>query len=272
MSKRSEKSKDELYARWKQVERFPFSGWDFSFASTRTKEDPLPWDYRKEVLKAIERKETLLDMDTGGGEFLASLPELPVRTFATESYPPNVTCAYEKLQPLNVRVIQVDESGVLPFQSGSFEMIINRHGYYDPNEIYRIAGENGIFITQQVGSRDWHDLKSALGCQNTVSDRWDIEYASEQIRQTGFEIKAKNEVTDNKSYFKDVDAIIYYLINIPWVIPDFSIEKYFDKLLALHKQSQTRKWLVFLQHRFFLAAKKSVRRGSRYGIEGRERN
>lgn len=238
------------------MEELPFSGWDFSIVSTTTKTEPLPWDYRKEVQKVIERKETLLDMDTGGGEFLASIPELPVRTFATESYPPNVTCAYNNLQPLNVQVIQVDESGVLPFKNGSFDAIINRHGYYDPKEIHRVAEKSGIFLTQQVGSKDWQDLKSALGYQDTATDRWDLEYASKQIKQAGFEIMAQNEVTDNRSYFKDVEAIIYYLINIPWVISDFSIDIYFDKLLELHRQSIAQEWLVFLQHRFFLAARK----------------
>ncbi len=256
MDEHSSKYESELYTRWKRVEEFPFSGWDFSYVAETTKIEPLPWDYRKEIQKAIEKKQTLLDMDTGGGEFLASLPELPVQTFATESYPPNVTCAYKKLQPLNVQVIKVDESGSLPFKNGSFDTITNRHGIYDPREIYRIAKKNGIFITQQVGSEDWHDLKSALGYKDTVADRWDLEYASEQIRQAGFEIMDKGEVTDNRSYFKDVEAIIYYLINIPWVVPDFSIDKYFDKLLELHRQSAAQEWLVFLQHRFFLTAKK----------------
>ena len=256
MSNLFKKSKNELRARWKRVAKLPFSGWDFSLVATTTKTEQLPWDYGKEVQKAIEKKETLLDMDTGGGEFLASIPELPVRTFATESYPPNVKCAYEKLQPLNVHVIQVDESGVLPFKNNSFDTIVNRHGYYDPREIYRAAKKNAIFITQQVGSEDWKDLKIELGYQDTVADRWDLEFASEQIRQTGFEIVTKNEVINNRSYFKDVDAIIYYLINIPWVIPDFSIDKHFDKLLELHGQSKTQEWLVFLQHRFFFVARK----------------
>lgn len=256
MSSLSRKSNDELSARWKRMEKLPFSGWDFSLVSTTTKTEPLPWDYRKEVRKAIEGKETLLDMDTGGGEFLTSLPELPAQTFATESYPPNVTCAHKKLRPLNVQVVQVNESGVLPFRNGSFETILNRHGYYDPKEIYRIAKKNGIFITQQVGSEDWQDLKSALGYQDAATDRWNLEYASEQIKQAGFEIITNNEVTDNRSYFKDVEAIIYHLINIPWVIPDFSVNKYFDKLLALHNQSKAQEWLVFLQHRFYLAARK----------------
>jgi hypothetical protein len=259
MSDLSKKSKNELRARWKRVEKMPFSGWDFSLVSTTAKTEPLPWDYRKEVQKVIKRKKTLLDMDTGGGEFLASLPELPVRTFATESYPPNVKCAHEKLQPLNIKVIQVDESGLLPFGNGSFETVINRHGYYDPGEIQRIINKKGTFITQQVGSEDWHDLKGALGYQNTAADRWDLESASEQIKKAGFEIINKNEVTDNRSYFKNVEAIIYYLINIPWVIHDFSVDKYFDKLLVLHSLSIAQEWLVFLQHRFFFAASRRSR-------------
>jgi hypothetical protein len=258
MSQLFEKSKDELYTRWKLVEELPFSGWDFSHVAENTRTEPLPWDYREEVQKAIAGKETLLDMDTGGGEFLASLPDIPVRTIATESYPPNVTCAHEKLQPQNVHVIQLDESGVLPFKNGSFETITNRHGFYEPREIYRVAKEDGIFVTQQVGSEDWCDLKNALGYQDTAGDRWDLVSASEQLRQVGFEIVTKDEVTDNKSYFKDVDTIIYYLINIPWVIPDFSIGKYFDKLLALHRQSVAQEWLVFLQHRFYFTARKVV--------------
>ncbi len=258
MSKLFGNGKSELYARWKRVEEFPFSGWDFTFVSATTKTEPLPWDYRKKVQKAIAGKETLLDMDTGGGEFLISIPELPAQTFVTESWSPNVTCAREKLQPLNVHVIHVDDSGLLPFRKVSFDAITNRHGFYDPREIYRIAKRDGIFITQQVGSEDWRDLKSALGHENTAADRWDLEYASEQLRQVGFEIMTNGEVTDNKSYFKDVETIVYYLINIPWVIPDFSIDKYFDRLLALHRQSMAQEWLVFLQHRFYITAKKVV--------------
>jgi hypothetical protein len=32
----------------------------------------------------------LLDMGTGGGELLSSLPNLPNNTFATESYKPSI--------------------------------------------------------------------------------------------------------------------------------------------------------------------------------------
>ncbi len=36
-------------------------------------------------------------------------------------------------------------------------------------------------------------------------------------------------------FLYDVGAIVYYLKAVPWEIPDFSVEKYFDKLQEIHK-------------------------------------
>jgi hypothetical protein len=34
----------------------------------------------------------------------------------------------------------------------------------------------------------------------------------------------------------DINAIVYYLKIVSWEIPDFTIQKYFDKLWEIHKQ------------------------------------
>jgi hypothetical protein len=49
-----------------------FSGWDFSYIKGRMIEDKLSWDYKNIVENNIIGKESLLDMGTGGGEFLCS--------------------------------------------------------------------------------------------------------------------------------------------------------------------------------------------------------
>ena len=67
----------------------PFAGWDFSWIADRQSLDPLPWDYRAIVEAAASHAETMLDMGTGGGEFLSSLDRVPRLTIATEGYRPN---------------------------------------------------------------------------------------------------------------------------------------------------------------------------------------
>jgi hypothetical protein len=92
-----------------------FSGWDFSYVNERMVSDPLPWNYRLVVTDAVSASESLLDMGTGGGEFLDSLPALPPVTFATEGYAPNVPIAKARLREKNVQVVEIAADDVLPF-------------------------------------------------------------------------------------------------------------------------------------------------------------
>ncbi len=51
----------------------------------RWESEPLPWDYREEVLMRLKDTDMLLDMDTGDGGFLLSLRHPYELTCATES-------------------------------------------------------------------------------------------------------------------------------------------------------------------------------------------
>ena len=79
-----------------------FSGWDFQYVAGRWKESPLPWDYTQIVREHIKPGISMLNMDTGGGEVLSSLQPLPVNTYATEGYPPNIPVAKARLEPLEI--------------------------------------------------------------------------------------------------------------------------------------------------------------------------
>ena len=70
----------------------------------------------------------MLDIDTGGGEFLRSIAPLPSRSAALESYPPNVAVARNNLAPLGVAVREVAVGAAWPFDGQSFDLILNRHG------------------------------------------------------------------------------------------------------------------------------------------------
>jgi 2-polyprenyl-3-methyl-5-hydroxy-6-metoxy-1,4-benzoquinol methylase len=82
----------------------PFSGWDFSYLNGRMEEDAIPWNYKEMVEKNLSKEKVLLDMDTGGGEFLYSLSNLPKKVYATEGYEPNIPIAEKRLKEKNIVV------------------------------------------------------------------------------------------------------------------------------------------------------------------------
>ena len=84
---------NELKKLWLSEEKSAhIHGWDFSHLDGRFNgnEDDLPWDYKQLVLDHISPDMRLLDIDTGGGEFLLSLGHPHSMTSATEGFPPNV--------------------------------------------------------------------------------------------------------------------------------------------------------------------------------------
>ena len=90
---------------------YPFEGWNFSHitATGRMAEAPLSWSYASKLLTRLRKAHSLLDMGTGGGEFLSSLQPLPPLTCATEGYAPNIPVARQRLEPLGVQVYEVGE-------------------------------------------------------------------------------------------------------------------------------------------------------------------
>src|SRR5215207_4818307 len=123
----------------------------------------MPWDFAEIVSERARHSPDLLDMGTGGGEWLSNLEHRPARTVATESWPPNIPLAGQRLRPLGIDVVGVTgapdnvaqdrkpEDGHLPFADGSFHLICNRHESYLPSEVARVLAPSGRFLTQQVG-------------------------------------------------------------------------------------------------------------------------
>jgi hypothetical protein len=70
----------------------------------------------------------LLDIDTGGGEVLASLQPLPATTVATEGWEPNLPVARDRLAPFGVDVRRHDGTDPLPARDGEFDLVLNRDG------------------------------------------------------------------------------------------------------------------------------------------------
>jgi SAM-dependent methyltransferase len=234
-----------------------FSGWDFSYLTNRWLDDKPDWDYGQIVRERFSAAETLLDMGTGGGEKLATLAPLPRRTWATEGYPPNVAVAHKRLAPLGVGVVPVaGEEELLPFAANAFDLVINRHESFDAAELRRILRPGGAFITQQVGGR--HGLGLNEWLQDDVTYEyadWSLAQAAAQLENAGLRIvDAREQFTP--LHFYDIGAVVYYLKIIPWQFPDFSVERYHDRLLALHRHIQETGAFKISGHYFWIEAQK----------------
>ena len=242
----------------RKAEEAHFSGWDFSWLNDRLAEDPLPWDYRRILLDYLPSAAALLDMGTGGGEFLSALPNRPANTHATESYPPNIKLAKERLEPLGIRVHPIADDHNLPLPKDSFDLVINRHESYHPQEIHRILKPGGIFITQQVGGEDNlalnHFLAPNIGLE--YGD-WYLKKAVTGLTQAGLQVLMQQEAKP-ENRFLDIGAVVYYLKVIEWQIPGFDVEKARDRLYAMHQDIDKNGYFAANYHRFILVAKKAA--------------
>lgn len=236
-----------------------FSGWDFSFLSEtgRVQNQLLSWSYGSMVIPLVKNAHSMLDMGTGGGEFLSKVGPYPPSVYATEAYPPNVPIAKKRLEPLGVKVVQIDEDTNLPFDDDCFDLIINRHESYSPKEVSRILSNQGIFLTQQVGGSDCYQINEKLGVpSNEEFHHWNVNYAIEELKDHQFTIIESREEFPIQRFY-DIGALVYYLKAIPWQVPDFQIDTYLDKLYEIHQLIQTNGFFDVQQHRFIIKCQTS---------------
>ena len=249
----------------------PFSGWDISYLNETRVEgagSEHHWDYTLHVIEAMKQSHSMLDMGTGGGERLASFAAqqpLPEQTYATEGYAPNVIVARQRLAPLGVAVYEVSDDNRLPFADNWFDLIINRHASYDPYEVSRILKPDCLFITQQVGDQTNRRLHELLGrtkpegyfyAGEPQKHALNLKYAVQELEHAGWRVIIQQEEFYPMRYY-DVGAIVYYLKAIPWEISDFSVEKYFDRLVEVHHLIQQEGFVDVLFHQFFMVAQKA---------------
>ncbi len=237
-----------------------FTGWDFSHISRtgRMQSEPLPWNYASIIIPYIRNTHSLLDMGTGGGEFLSQLRPFPEHACATEKYEPNFPIARNRLEPLGVNVFQLKEDTKLPFRSNEFGLIINRHESYAPPEVKRILNSGGYFITQQVGERNDIEINHLLETEPPPEEQeWNAASAAKELQNEGFSVLCQKEAFPMTRFY-DVGALVYFLKAIPWVVTDFTVEKYSDALLRIHHEILSEGFIEVHEHRFLIIARNTA--------------
>ena len=226
----------------------PVGGWDFSWLGNRMETKPLPWDFSDLVDGLARGADTMLDLGTGGGEWLASLPHRPQVTVATESWHPNVAIARDRLAPIGIDVVEVEgcldnddqgpegaEGPRLPFGDHVFELVTARHEAFVAREVARIVAGGGHFATEQVGVDGHREFRELFGVPVHSTDLSFLDLVTRQAEHAGMRVDEVAEATQ-QSTFHDVGALAWFLRMVPWAVPDFSIERYRGRLELLHRE------------------------------------
>jgi SAM-dependent methyltransferase len=242
----------------------PVGGWDFSWFAGRATEERPPWGYARllgERMAALADRPgaAALDLQTGGGEVLATIPAAPPVLVATETWPPNAEVARRNLAPLGARVVAMDdELDDLPFEDGTFDLVVSRHPVgVRWDEVARVLKPGGSYLSQDVGEGSVRELTEYMMGPLPPDDgptrhpRWSVRDAE----------AAGLQVTDLREFrgrmeFGDIAAVVVFLRKVIWIVPGFTAERYPDRLRALHEQIVASGPFAATSVRFLIEARK----------------
>ena len=247
----------ELVKSWKLEAERPFTGWDFSYLDGRMIEEHPPWSYPARARTLMQQSASVLDMGTGGGERLLELrDDWPEQVVVTESYPLNVKLAGERLGPLGVTVVEValTRVGPMPFETGEFDLVLNRHSGLNCAEVARILAPGGTFLSQQVHGLWAQDLLAAFGTTPQWPDAT-LDFYLPKLEAAGLSVETAEEWLGRLA-FLDVGAVVYYLKAVPWLVEGFSVDSHTEHLLRLQRRLERDGELVFEARKMLIEARK----------------
>lgn len=187
---------------------------------------------------ALAEVDSALDLQTGGGEVLASALKLPAITAATEGWPPNVVVARNRLARRGVEVVEADVEGPLPWPDGSFDLVSSRHPVTTPwQEIARVLRPGGRYLAQHVGPASAFELIEWFLGPLPAEVRDGRHPRHDRLGATAAGLVVDGICTARcRMEFFDVGAVVYILRKCVWWVPDFTVQRYAARLRELDAQ------------------------------------
>ncbi len=234
----------------------PVAGWDFSWFEGRATEERPAWGYARMMAARMAGARAALDIQTGGGEVLAGVPQPPPVLVATESWPPNLAIAASRLRPLGGWVVRAADDDGLPFAAESFGLVVSRHPVQTVwPEVARVLRPGGRYFSQQVGAGSNRELIDFMMGPQPVSQARSPRRAVAQAEAAGLVVTDLREQA-LRTVFNDVGAVVYFLRKVLWTVPGFSVEAYHGQLRRMHDQIQAGGPFVAHAQRFLIEARK----------------
>lgn len=235
----------------------PIDGWDFSWLDGRAVEERPSWGYQRQMSERLAAASAALDLDTGGGEVLSGAPTFPPTMVALETWPPNAALATRLLHPRGVVVVAARDEPRLPFADEAFDLVTSRHPITVRwNEIARVLRPGGSYFSQQIGPATMSELvEYFIGPQPAKWAELHPDAQSAHAQAAGMQV-VQMRMERQRAEFFDVGAVIYFLRKVVWTVPDFNVDRYHDKLRALHDRIQSEGPLVAYASRLLVEARK----------------
>jgi SAM-dependent methyltransferase len=238
-------------------ESVPTAGWDFSWFEGRATEQRPSWGYARLIGERMRHVTAALDLQTGGGEVLATIPQPPRLLVATESWPPSLKVARGNLSRVGGHVVAAADAGRLPFATGTFDLVVSRHPTVTVwDEIARVLKPGGSYLSQQVGAGSMHEVTEAMMGPTPVSDERSTDNARTSAENAGLEVVDLRHESLRTEFF-DIAAVVHYLRKVIWIVPGFTADRYKDKLYDVHRQIQGTGSFVAYSKRFLIEARKT---------------
>ena len=240
----------------------PTEGWDFSWFAGRASEERPAWGYCSRLTDRLGGATAALDLQTGGAEVYAEAlgrcPVRPARVAATESWPPNLALARERLSRWDGEVVDAADDADLPFDDASFDLVASRHPTVQRwPEIARVLRPGGTYLCQGIGSGTHRLLAEAVLGPQPGLDEPTAALAAEAARDAGLEVVDLRSQTCRVE-FGDVGAVVHFLRKVVWTVPGFSVESYLPQLAALHERIQRDGGFVSYAQRYLVEARRPI--------------
>ncbi|MET9419415.1 MULTISPECIES: class I SAM-dependent methyltransferase [unclassified Streptomyces] len=215
-------------------EAVPTEGWDFSWFAGRATEQRPSWGYAKLLAERVPKAEAVLDIQTGGGEVLASIPAAPPVLAATESWPPNLEIARRNLARLGATVVHVGDSADLPYPPAHFDLVVSRHPVSTRwDEVHRVLRPGGTYLSQAVGDGSVRELTDFLMGPQPVDPSRSPFTTVTAAEAAGLDVvDLRQEAL--RMEFHDIAAVVHFLRKVIWIVPGFTVDAYRDRLASLH--------------------------------------
>lgn len=245
---------DDLIA---EAEAAPVDGWDFSWLDGRATEERPSWGYQRLLRQRLASVSAALDIHTGGGEVLAGAAPFPPTMAAIETWPPNAALATQRLHPLGAVVVATRDEPPLPFADDAFDLVTTRHPISVWwTEIFRVLRLGGSYFAQHIGPATMAELvEYFIGPQPEKGTEFHPDAVRAQAEAAGLQI-VDLRMERMRAEFFDIGAIVYFLRKVIWSVPDFTVQRYRDRLAELHERIESEGPFVTDSVRLLVEARK----------------